>query len=119
MRQQVPLGLGHAIWRARAVVGDEPFAVFLPDELMVAQTGGGTGCMAQMVAAYHEVGGSLISVLEVPREQVSSYCVIDPGEVLSGFGGTPTGVRGMVEKPAVADAPRTRSCRAATSSNLG
>ncbi|WP_454598202.1 UTP--glucose-1-phosphate uridylyltransferase [Qipengyuania sp. SM2507] len=108
VRQQVPLGLGHAIWCARAVVGDEPFAVFLPDELMVPQAGGGTGCMAQMVAAYEEVGGNLISVLEVPREQVSSYGVIDPGEAQSGFGGNLTEVRGLVEKPAVADAPSNK-----------
>jgi UTP--glucose-1-phosphate uridylyltransferase len=100
VRQQVPLGLGHAIWCARAVVGDEPFAVFLPDELMVAQAGGGTGCMAQMVEAYGEVGGNLISVLEVPREQVSSYGVIEPGEQRDNL----TEVRGLVEKPAVAEA---------------
>ncbi|MBU2340227.1 MAG: UTP--glucose-1-phosphate uridylyltransferase [Alphaproteobacteria bacterium] len=104
VRQQVPLGLGHAIWCARAVVGDEPFAVFLPDELMVAQAGGGTGCMKQMVEAYDEVGGNLISVLEVPREQVSSYGVIDPGEQ----SGNLTEVRGLVEKPAVADAPSNK-----------
>ena len=108
VRQQVPLGLGHAIWCARAVVGDEPFAVFLPDELMVAQAGGGTGCMKQMVDAYGEVGGNLISVLEVPRGEVSSYGVIDPGEELSGFGGNLTEVRGLVEKPAVADAPSNK-----------
>tara|TARA_R110002072_G_scaffold121321_6_gene254899 strand:- start:10367 stop:11254 length:888 start_codon:yes stop_codon:yes gene_type:complete len=104
VRQQVPLGLGHAIWCARAVVGDEPFAVFLPDELMVAQAGGGTGCMKQMVEAYGEVGGNLISVLEVPRGEVSSYGVIDPGEER----GNLTEVRGLVEKPAVADAPSNK-----------
>jgi UTP--glucose-1-phosphate uridylyltransferase len=65
VRQQVPLGLGHAIWCARAIVGDEPFAILLPDELMV----GKPGCMAQMVAAYNEVGGNLISVLEVPHRK--------------------------------------------------
>jgi UTP--glucose-1-phosphate uridylyltransferase len=104
VRQQVPLGLGHAIWCARAVVGDEPFAVFLPDELMVAQAGGGTGCMKQMVEAYGEVGGNLISVLEVPRSEVSSYGVIDPGEER----GNLTEVRGLVEKPAFADAPSNK-----------
>src|SRR5690606_7807105 len=67
VRQQVPLGLGHAIWCARAIVGDEPFAILLPDELMI----GTPGCMAQMVEAYAEVGGNLVSVLEVPREEVS------------------------------------------------
>jgi len=107
VRQQVPLGLGHAIWCARAIVCDEPFAIFLPDELMVAKPGG-TGCMKQMVEAYNEVGGNLISVLEVPMEQVSSYGVIDPGEVLEGFGGALRQVRGLVEKPRQADAPSNK-----------
>ena len=113
VRQQVPLGLGHAIWCARAVVGDEPFAVFLPDELMVAQAGGGTGCMKQMVEAYGEVGGNLISVLEVPREQVSSYGVIDPGEARDNL----TEVRGLVEKPPVAEAPSNKIVSGRTSSS--
>lgn len=107
VRQQVPLGLGHAIWCARAIVCDEPFAIFLPDELMVAKPGG-TGCMKQMVEAYNEVGGNLISVIEVPIEQVSNYGVIDPGEVLEGFGGALTQVRGLVEKPRQADAPSNK-----------
>ena len=100
VRQQVPLGLGHAIWCARAIVGDEPFAIMLPDELMV----GSPGCMAQMVEAYQQVGGNLISVLEVPREEVSSYGVIDPGAT----DGTLTEVRGLVEKPLVAQAPSNK-----------
>jgi UTP--glucose-1-phosphate uridylyltransferase len=100
VRQQVPLGLGHAIWCARAIVGDEPFAIMLPDELMV----GSPGCMAQMVEAYHEVGGNLISVLEVPREEVSSYGVISPGAE----NGTLTEVLGLVEKPPVAEAPSNK-----------
>ena len=107
VRQQVPLGLGHAIWCARAIVGDEPFAIFLPDELMVAREGG-TGCMKQMVEAYNEVGGNLISVLEVPMEQVSSYGVIDPGETLEVFRGALTEVKGLVEKPPVANAPSNK-----------
>ncbi len=97
VRQQVPLGLGHAIWCARAIVGDEPFAIFLPDELMI----GAPGCMKQMVEAYNEVGGNLISVLEVPEEEVSSYGVIDPGA----RNGSLTEVRGLVEKPRREDAP--------------
>jgi UTP--glucose-1-phosphate uridylyltransferase len=97
VRQQVPLGLGHAIWCARAIVGDEPFAIFLPDELMI----GAPGCMKQMVEAYQEVGGNLISVLEVPREEVSSYGVIAPGKQ----NGALTEVTGLVEKPKVEDAP--------------
>ncbi|MFM7349774.1 MAG: UTP--glucose-1-phosphate uridylyltransferase [Erythrobacter sp.] len=103
VRQQVPLGLGHAIWCARAIVGDEPFAIFLPDELMVAKQGG-TGCMKQMIEAYAEVGGNLISVLEVPMDQVSSYGVIDPG----GSRGNLTEVKGLVEKPKQAEAPSNK-----------
>jgi UTP--glucose-1-phosphate uridylyltransferase len=101
VRQQVPLGLGHAIWCARAIVGDEPFAVFLPDELMIGQSDGTGGCMKQMVAAYNEVGGNLISVLEVPHAEVSSYGVIDPGAKV----GALTEVKGLVEKPRAEDAP--------------
>jgi UTP--glucose-1-phosphate uridylyltransferase len=97
VRQQVPLGLGHAIWCARAVIGDEPFAIFLPDELMIGET----GCMKQMVDAYNNVGGNLISVLEVPREEVSSYGVIAPGA----SEGNLTQVTGLVEKPKVNEAP--------------
>lgn len=100
VRQQVPMGLGHAIWCARAIVGDEPFAILLPDELMVGQP----GCMAQMVEAYNETGGNLISVLEVPQDQVSSYGVIDPGE----SNGALTEVKGLVEKPPVAEAPSNK-----------
>ena len=97
VRQQVPLGLGHAIWCARGIVGDEPFAILLPDELMI----GTPGCMKQMVAAYNEVGGNLISVLEVPHEEVSSYGVITPGV----RNGALTEVLGLVEKPRIEDAP--------------
>ncbi|MEQ1550364.1 UTP--glucose-1-phosphate uridylyltransferase GalU [Sphingorhabdus sp.] len=97
VRQQEPMGLGHAIWCARDIVGDEPFAIFLPDEFMH----GTPGCMAQMVAEYNRVGGNLLSVLEVPHEQVSSYGVIDPGNAQ----GKLTEVKGLVEKPAVEAAP--------------
>ncbi len=103
VRQQVPLGLGHAIWCARAIVGDEPFAIFLPDELMIGKKGG-TGCMKQMVDAYNEVGGNLISVLEIPMEEESSYGVIQPG---AGQGSL-TEVTGLVEKPPVAEAPSNK-----------
>lgn len=97
VRQQEPMGLGHAIWCARDIVGDEPFAIFLPDEFMV----GSPGCMKQMVDAYARLGGNVISVLEVPREAVSSYGVIAPGR----RDGDVTEVLGLVEKPSVADAP--------------
>ena len=101
VRQQVPLGLGHAIWCARAIVGDDPFAILLPDELMI----GKPGCMKQMVDAYNEIGGNLISVLEVPQEEVSSYGVIAPGAQVSD---TLTEVLGLVEKPPLADAPSNK-----------
>ncbi|WCT79058.1 UTP--glucose-1-phosphate uridylyltransferase GalU [Novosphingobium humi] len=97
VRQQVPMGLGHAIWCARAIVGDEPFAIILPDELMV----GKKGCLKQMVEAYNQTGGNLISVLEVPRDEVSSYGVIAPGKSQ----GNLTEVTGLVEKPKVEAAP--------------
>ena len=97
VRQQEPLGLGHAVWCAREIVGDEPFAVLLPDELMV----GRPGCMAQMVEAYGRVGGNLVCALEIPEEQVHSYGVIDPGA----RDGALTEVRGLVEKPAPGTAP--------------
>jgi UTP--glucose-1-phosphate uridylyltransferase len=97
VRQQEPLGLGHAIWCARDIIGDEPFAIFLPDEFMH----GSPGCMKQMMDAYQQIGGNLISVLEVPRESVSSYGVISPGETQ----GAITEVHGLVEKPKVEDAP--------------
>ena len=97
VRQQEPLGLGHAIWCARAIVGDEPFAIFLPDEFMH----GSPGCMKQMIDAYHHIGGNIISVLEIPHEKVSSYGVIAPGK----REGAVTEVLGLVEKPKVEDAP--------------
>ncbi|APG63228.1 UTP--glucose-1-phosphate uridylyltransferase [Sphingorhabdus lutea] len=97
VRQQEPMGLGHAIWCARDIIGDEPFAVFLPDEFMH----GSPGCMAQMVDAYNNIGGNIISVLEVPHEKVSSYGVINPGE----RDGSLTEVKGLVEKPKMEEAP--------------
>lgn len=97
VRQQEPLGLGHAIWCARDIIGDEPFAIFLPDEFMH----GSPGCMKQMVEAYEKTGGNIISVLEVPRKDVSSYGVIAPGAA----NGSITEVLGLVEKPKVEDAP--------------
>jgi len=97
VRQQEPMGLGHAIWCARDIVGNEPFAIFLPDEFMH----GSPGCMAQMVDAYHRLGGNIISVLEVPKDKVSSYGVIAPGK----SDGAVTEVLGLVEKPKAEDAP--------------
>ena len=97
VRQQEPLGLGHAVWCARDIVGDEPFAVLLPDDLMVGQP----GCLAQMVEAYEQVGGNIICVQEVPPERTASYGVITPGA----RNGTLTEITGLVEKPKPEDAP--------------
>ena len=72
-RQQTPLGLGHAVWCARSLVGDEPFAVLLADDLMVCEA----PCLAQMVEAYEETGGNLVAVIEVPRAHTSRYGVLD------------------------------------------
>ncbi|HVI05338.1 MAG TPA: UTP--glucose-1-phosphate uridylyltransferase, partial [Sphingomicrobium sp.] len=97
VRQQQPLGLGHAVWCARHLIGDEPFAVLLPDELMA----GKPNCLAQMVEAYQRVGGNIVAVLEVPESETHRYGVIDPGA----SDGRLTEIRGMVEKPAQGTAP--------------
>ena len=97
VRQQQPLGLGHAVWCARHVVGDEPFAVLLPDELMM----GKPNCLAQMVEAYEKVGGNIVAALEVPDSETHKYGVIDPGAT----DGRLTEIHGMVEKPAPGTAP--------------
>jgi UTP--glucose-1-phosphate uridylyltransferase len=97
VRQQQPLGLGHAVWCARHIVGDEPFAVLLPDELMV----GRPNCLAQMMEAYERTGGNLVAALEVPGSETHKYGVIDPGTT----SGRLTEIRGLVEKPAPGTAP--------------
>jgi len=97
VRQQQPLGLGHAVWCARHIVGDEPFAVLLPDELMM----GRPNCLAQMIGAYDRVGGNIVAALEVPDSETHKYGVIDPGA----SDGRLTEIRGMVEKPAPGTAP--------------
>ena len=97
VRQQQPLGLGHAVWCARHIVGDEPFAVLLPDELMV----GTPGCLGQLIEAYERVGGNVVAALEVPDGETHKYGVIEPGE----SDGRLTQILGMVEKPAPGTAP--------------
>jgi len=97
VRQQQPLGLGHAVWCARHIVGDEPFAVLLPDELML----GTPGCLAQMVEAYETVGGNVVAALEVDPSETHKYGVVDPGQ----RDGALTEIRGLVEKPAQGTAP--------------
>jgi UTP--glucose-1-phosphate uridylyltransferase len=96
-RQQNPLGLGHAVWCARHFVGDEPFAVLLPDELLVDQP----GCLQRMMSAYNQVGGCVIAVREVPQAETSRYGIIAP----DASSGALIGVRGIVEKPRPEAAP--------------
>ena len=96
VRQQQPLGLGHAVWCARHIVGDEPFAVLLPDDLMV----GTPGALKQMVDAYTKLGGNIVCAQQVPADRTASYGIITPGA----SDGRATEVRGLVEKPAPADA---------------
>jgi UTP--glucose-1-phosphate uridylyltransferase len=93
-RQQAPLGLGHAVWCAREIVGDEPFAVLLPDMLS-------RGSMEQMLAAYERHGGNIIAVEEVPPDQTHQYGIVSTGEE---FGQT-FEITGMVEKPKQGTAP--------------
>jgi UTP--glucose-1-phosphate uridylyltransferase len=97
VRQQAPLGLGHAIWCARDIIGDEPFAILLPDVLVRAEP----SCLAQMVAAYEDTGGNIIAVEQVAPEDVNKYGVIDPIERQ----GNRIRMRGMVEKPPLDKAP--------------
>ena len=101
VRQQSPLGLGHAVWCARDVVGHEPFAVLLPDVIVKAET----SCLAQMMDAYKTVGGNLVAVNAVPEERVSSYGVIAP----NGRRGALISMSGMVEKPPREEAPSNLS----------
>lgn len=97
IRQHKPLGLGHAVWCARRLVGNEPFAVILPDDVIAGEK----PCLQQMVEAYEETGGSMVATMEVTPEQTSSYGVLD---VASEKGNVAT-VRGMVEKPPAGQAP--------------
>jgi UTP--glucose-1-phosphate uridylyltransferase len=97
VRQQQPLGLGHAVWCARDIVGDEPFAVLLADDLMA----GKPGALRQMVDAWEGIGGNLVATEDVPAEKTASYGIITPGET----NGNVTEVRGLVEKPDPKDAP--------------
>jgi UTP--glucose-1-phosphate uridylyltransferase len=98
-RQQRPLGLGHAVWCARHLVGDEPFAVLLVDDLMV----GDPPCLKEMVEAHAETGGNMVAVMEIPREQTRRYGVLD---VVSDTGKL-VRAQGVVEKPEPAVAPST------------
>ncbi len=101
VRQQVPLGLGHAIWCARAFIGDDPFAILLPDDLILADV----PCTRQLADAYRETGGNVVAVVEVPREQTNRYGILATGK----DDGRLVEVTGLVEKPQPEDAPSTLS----------
>ena len=101
VRQQEPMGLGHAVWCARDIIGDEPFAVLLADDFMVGEP----GCLKQMIDAYGKVGGNMICAQEVPEDQTHMYGVITPGA----RDGRLTAVNGLVEKPAPGTAPSNLS----------
>jgi UTP--glucose-1-phosphate uridylyltransferase len=97
MRQHKALGLGPAVWCARRLIGNEPFAVILPDDVIAAEK----PCLQQMVEAYEEIGGNMVAAMEVPPEKASSYGVLDVQEDM----GSMVSVKGMVEKPAPGTEP--------------
>ncbi|MEZ5777222.1 MAG: UTP--glucose-1-phosphate uridylyltransferase GalU [Paracoccaceae bacterium] len=97
IRQQKPMGLGHAVWCARRLIGNEPFAVILPDDVIAAEK----PCLQQMVEAHAEVGGNMVAAMEVAPDKASSYGVLDIREDM----GAMVSVKGMVEKPKAEDAP--------------
>jgi len=97
IRQHKALGLGHAVWCARRLIGNEPFAVILPDDVIEAEK----PCLQQMVEAYEETGGNMVAAMEVPLEKASSYGVLDVQEDM----GSMVSVKGMVEKPALGTEP--------------
>ncbi len=102
-RQPKPLGLGHAVWCAKSLIGNEPFAILLPDVLI--QNKQGPGCLKQMVDIYNDAGGNIIAVEDVPREETYKYGIVD----VESEDGKSLPVRGLVEKPNVEDAPSTLS----------
>lgn len=97
IRQHKALGLGHAVWCARRLIGDEPFAVILPDDVIAGEK----PCLQQMVEAYAETGGNMVAAMEVPAEKTSSYGMLD----IEADMGAMVRTKGMVEKPKAEDAP--------------
>ena len=100
-RQRLPLGLGHAVWCARQFIFGEPFAVISPDDLVLSKP----GCLAQMMQAYNEVGGNVVAVEDVPREQTNRYGILD----VETDDGRLAKAKGLVEKPDPSEAPSTLS----------
>ena len=103
IRQHKPMGLGHAVWCARRLIADEPFAIILPDDVIGAET----PCLKQMVDAYEETGGSMVAAMDVAREKTSSYGILDVDRSATGCSERLVRVKGMVEKPKIAEAPST------------
>ena len=101
VRQQEPMGLGHAVWSARHLVGDEPFAVLLPDDLVQSST----PCLQQLLDVYERTGGNVVAVMDVPREQTDRYGILSVGD----DDGRLASVKGLVEKPSPDKAPSTLS----------
>jgi UTP--glucose-1-phosphate uridylyltransferase len=97
LRQTRPLGLGHAVWCARRLVGDEPFAVLLPDDVISAEK----PCLQQMMEAYQQTGGCVVAAMEVPAEKAGLYGVLDVAEDM----GSVVHTRGLIEKPKLGTAP--------------
>lgn len=97
IRQHKPLGLGHAVWCARRLIGNEPFAVILPDDVIAADK----PCLQQMVEAHQETGGCMVAAMEVPEDKASSYGVLDVKKDM----GSMVSVKSMVEKPAPGTQP--------------
>ncbi len=100
-RQQAPLGLGHAVWCARHIVGNEPFAVLLPDELVLSDT----PCLKQMMGVYAQVGGNVLATMDVPKDQTNRYGIL----AIAKDDGRKVEVTGLVEKPDPSDAPSNLS----------
>ena len=101
VRQQEPLGLGHAVWSAKPLVGDEPFAVILPDDLIQSDK----PCLKQLIEVYEETEGNVVAVMDVPREHTQRYGILKVGH----DDGRIAAVEGLVEKPSPAEAPSTLS----------
>ncbi|HTJ65821.1 MAG TPA: UTP--glucose-1-phosphate uridylyltransferase GalU [Alphaproteobacteria bacterium] len=100
-RQAKPLGLGHAVWCAKQIVGREPFAILLPDDVVLAKR----GCLSQMIDVYNEMGGNVVAVVDVPREHTNRYGILD----VSSDDGRIAAIKGLVEKPKPEVAPSTLS----------
>jgi UTP--glucose-1-phosphate uridylyltransferase len=98
-RQRDPLGLGHAVWCAKHMIGDEPFAVLLADDVVLAEK----PCLKQMLEAYEEVGGNIVGIVDVPREHTNRYGILD----VESDNGRLVKIKGLVEKPEPISAPST------------